>query len=51
MIGDGEVDCQLWRAPDRESIEAVAPALDLALTTTRKPGAEWTVLSCYRLGA
>jgi hypothetical protein len=51
MIGDGEVDWQLWRAPERESIEAVAPALDLALTTTRKPGAERTLLSCYRLGA
>jgi len=51
VIGDGSVPWRVWHAPERESIEAVAPALGLALTTTRKPGAERTILSCYRLGA
>ena len=51
LIGDGTADWQVWRAPERESVEAVAPALGLALTTARKPGAERTTLSCYRLGA
>jgi len=50
VIGDGSAAWQVWHAPEHESIEAVAPALDLALTTTRKPGAERTILSCYRLG-
>jgi hypothetical protein len=48
VIGDASAPWQVWHAPERESIEVVAPALDLALTTTRKPGAERTILSCYR---
>jgi hypothetical protein len=51
VIGDASAPWQVWHAPERESIEVVAPALDLALTTTRKPGAERTIISCYRLGA
>jgi len=51
VIGDGSAPWQVWHAPERESIEAVAPAHHLALTTIRKPDAERTVLSCYRLGA
>ena len=40
---------QIWHPPEQAHVEAVAPSLDLVLTTTRRPGTETTVLGCHRI--
>jgi hypothetical protein len=51
VIGETGGGWRIWRPPNRESIEAVAPTLGLVVTTARAQSAERTVFSCYRIGA
>jgi len=49
VIGSASGPWRVWRAPDRELVEAVAPALGLVVTTARRPGIEQTAITCHRL--
>jgi hypothetical protein len=51
VIGDAGGRWRIWRPPGQEKIEAVAPALGLAVTTVRPEGREWTVFTCHRVSS
>lgn len=50
LIGEADGGWRIWRPPDREAIEAVAPMLGLVVTTARRQGTERTVFTCHRVG-
>ncbi len=49
VIGGPEGGWRVWRPPAGEAIEAVSPALGLAVTTARRPGTERTAVTCHRI--
>ncbi len=50
VIGETGGGWRIWRPPDREAIEAVAPALGLVVTTARRQATERTAFTCHRIG-
>jgi len=50
VIGEAGGGWRIWRPPDREAIEAVAPTLGLVVTTVRRQTADRTVFTCHRIG-
>jgi len=50
VIGEAGGVWRIWRPPDGEAIEAVAPTLGLVVTTVRRLEAERTVFTCHRIG-
>ena len=49
VIGETGGAWRIWRPPEREAIEAVAPKLGLVVTTVRRQPTEWTEFTCYRM--
>lgn len=49
LIGEARGGWRIWRPPDREAIEAVAPTLGLVVTTVRAQAAERIVFTCHRI--